>query len=343
MPYPNGWFAVALSRELRPGMVLRRRIRGAEIVLYRTRSGLPRAIRPYCPHLGAHLGVGGRVDGENIVCPFHSFAFDPDGICVRTGYDTPPPKARLDSLHLREINGLLMVWCHHAGAEPDWELPAIPTSEFPTPISFSQIIVDHPQEVVENAVDLGHIASVHRYRHAQVREQMRVEGTRMSIGPAVQRSVPILGTFDVDFDVEAHGLGYIYVQARIPRVRMSALVQMCATPVDPTHVEIRFTAASRIGRAPVRDGSPMRASRALTLALARSFWRDIRLDFPVWENKIYVARPRLAQGDGPITAYRRWAAQFYPPTADPSAPALESTSPGTPPAAAVHQPKGGTL
>lgn len=51
LPYPNGWFALAFGRGLPSGAVLRRRLRGEEIVLYRTKSGKPRAIRPYCPHL----------------------------------------------------------------------------------------------------------------------------------------------------------------------------------------------------------------------------------------------------------------------------------------------------
>ncbi|WP_369123002.1 Rieske 2Fe-2S domain-containing protein [Streptomyces viridochromogenes] len=37
------------------------------------------------PHLGTHLGCGGWVDGENIVCPFHRFAFDLDAAVARVG------------------------------------------------------------------------------------------------------------------------------------------------------------------------------------------------------------------------------------------------------------------
>ena len=41
LPYPNGWFAVAFSKELKPGAVLRRRLMGEEVVVYRTRGGTP--------------------------------------------------------------------------------------------------------------------------------------------------------------------------------------------------------------------------------------------------------------------------------------------------------------
>ena len=41
----------------------------------------------YCPHLGANLGVGGRVHGNCIECPFHGWQFDGEsGQCVKIPY-----------------------------------------------------------------------------------------------------------------------------------------------------------------------------------------------------------------------------------------------------------------
>ncbi|MGW2323696.1 Rieske (2Fe-2S) protein [Streptomyces sp. NPDC001155] len=105
LPYPSGWFCLARSRELAPGNVLTRRFMDEDVVLYRTRDGRPRAVHPYCPHLGAHLGAGGTVEGQNLVCPFHRFAFAPDGTCVGTP-DGPPPRARLQHHTISERNGL---------------------------------------------------------------------------------------------------------------------------------------------------------------------------------------------------------------------------------------------
>src|SRR3954469_18008075 len=68
-PYPYGWFAVAFSRELRRGSLLRRRFMDRDIVVFRTRSGIACAAEAYCPHLGAHLGAG-NVEGEDLRCPF---------------------------------------------------------------------------------------------------------------------------------------------------------------------------------------------------------------------------------------------------------------------------------
>lgn len=311
-PYPNGWFAIAFSADVPPGRVVRTRLAGEDLVVYRTRAGCIRVVDPHCPHLGAHLGYGGTVEGEEIVCPFHRFAFGLDGLCTRTGYGTRPPVAQLRHRIVRERNGAILVWWHHAGAAPDWEIPDLPTADFPAPYRATHTIVDHPQEIVENAVDIGHIGPIHGYRDIRIRRPMALEGPRMTIGPAARRMFPLLGAVDVIFDVEVHGLGYIWVDARLRQLRTTALFQAMATPIDPTRTALRFSVAIRAGSAQrTPSAGALLLSRALTIALAPAFRRDLTLDFPIWENKAYVERPRLAKGDGPIPAFRRWAEQFY--------------------------------
>jgi hypothetical protein len=43
----------------------------------------------------------------------------------------------------------------------------------------------------------------------------------------------------------------------------------------------------------------------------QGFKADVGQDIPVWNRKLFLAQPALAEGDGPIGAYRRWARQFY--------------------------------
>lgn len=283
---------------------------GEDVVIYRTRAGVVRVVEPYCPHLGAHLGYGGQVEGEELVCPFHRFRYDTAGVCVATEYGTSPPRAVLGQWRSQELNGVIVIWRHATGEPPGWELPAIPVAEFPKPVTHTATIIDHPQEVVENGVDIGHIGPVHHYRNLRIRNPLQLEDHRLTIGPAAARAFPLLGEVDVIFDVEAHGLGYIWVTASIPRFRAKALFQAMATPIDPVHIDLRFAVSLRFGE---HAGGPVRTalSRALTVALGRAFRRDLGLDFPIWENKQYREHPRLAKGDGPIIPFRRWAEQFY--------------------------------
>ena len=67
--FPMGWFSVARANELSIGGVKRVIAFDRELALYRTESGIPVVQDAFCPHLGAHLGVDGRVVGERISVP----------------------------------------------------------------------------------------------------------------------------------------------------------------------------------------------------------------------------------------------------------------------------------
>lgn len=64
LPYPNGWFALCPSSQLKRGQLLSVPFMGNELLVYRTQSGQVRVTEPYCPHLGAHLGYGGQSAGR---------------------------------------------------------------------------------------------------------------------------------------------------------------------------------------------------------------------------------------------------------------------------------------
>ncbi|WFB05990.1 Rieske (2Fe-2S) protein [Streptomyces sp. LX-29] len=315
LPYPDGWFALAATAELDRGVVLTRRLMGEDVVLYRTASGRPCAVRPFCPHLGAHLGHGGTVHGEDIVCPFHHFRFDPEGSCVRTGYGTAAPKARLSTLECREVDGLVFLWRHAQGVAPTWEIEPAPPADFPAPYCSLRRLVEHPQDVVENIVDFGHFSPVHGTT-AEVVEEPRFDGARMETtfrihAGAGRRSALVSSTAPLVRTV-VEGLGAIYSEVESERPGFRLRVRLCPTPVDPVRVEMRMSTTARFTTA--RGGRAARALAALALRpLAWAAWHDMGKDFPIWEHKTYLERPRLAAGDGPIMKYRRWARQFYSP------------------------------
>ena len=125
-PYPSGWYVLAFSRQLSSGMLLTRPFVGRELVLWRTGTGRVAAMDAYCPHLGAHFGHGGRVQGEQLRCAFHGFCFDSEGRCVATGYGSkPPPTANVSTWPVRETNGMILVYHGADGAAPSWEVPAL--------------------------------------------------------------------------------------------------------------------------------------------------------------------------------------------------------------------------
>ncbi|MBC3988432.1 Rieske (2Fe-2S) protein [Streptomyces sp. AC563] len=312
-PYPDGWFAVASSAELRPGRVLTRRLMGEDVVVYRTRSGRLRAVRPFCPHLGAHLGHGGRVRDEELVCPFHHFAFGPEGECVRTGYGTPPPRARLSAVASREVAGLVFVWWHARGEPPSWEVTAPPAADGFGPVRcLVRTLVAHPQDFMENVIDTGHFTPIHRIGVRMV-EEPRFDGPRMT---SAYRLARVDGKKNVLFSsapvmrATVQGLGVFIAESNVPTIGMEMRAWFCVVPLDPVRIELRLAVAVRF--AGVRHRGTARALAALApgpLAWFSTF--ETNRDLPIWAHNTYLEHPRLAQGDGPITKYRRWARQFY--------------------------------
>lgn len=90
----DGWFPIARRSELKVGDVVPMTLHGEEYVLYRRESGEPAMLEAFCPHLGAHLGYGGCVIGEDIRCPFHHWTWSPTGENVDIPYSDRPVKGR---------------------------------------------------------------------------------------------------------------------------------------------------------------------------------------------------------------------------------------------------------
>lgn len=308
-PFPRCWYALAFSHELARGQLLSRRLAGSEIVVFRTASGRAVALDAWCPHMGAHFGrTGARVEGESLRCAFHGFAFDGSGACTATGYGTKPPvKARAKAWPVREVNGLVMVY---AGDEPDYEIPALDWNGY-TPLGWTARtfeLASHPQTLTENSVDIGHLSWVHGYESVDVLEPLATDGARLTASYAMSRPAGVVGRLGRDlraeFDIEAYGVGYSLVDVRVPAHKLHSRHFVLATPTDPGRLELRL--AIRLQRR-----LPLPLDRIIAAAVFRGFVKDASADFPMWEHTRYTHPPVLAEGDGPIVKYRRWAAQFY--------------------------------
>ncbi|OLZ67472.1 hypothetical protein AV521_24230 [Streptomyces sp. IMTB 2501] len=315
LPYPSGWFWLARSRELAPGTVLTLRFMGDDIVLYRTRDGRPRAVDPYCPHLGAHLGAGGTVHGQNLVCPFHHFTFAPDGTCVGTP-DGPPPRARLRHHTLRERNGFVFVWYEPEGAPPTWEVPDTAQAGVIPTAAWSTQVRTYAQDIIENSLDYRHLPVLH---HVSVREldPPTPEGplmrTRLRLGPDRPRALK--QRFQADHSMLMAGLGCLRVEMPLPSLGLISYLWAMHTPSGPRHTRMLVaTACTDLRKPDATSASPPR--RALHRAFARTMLTTavskVRQDLRIWNTKRYEPRPRLAAGDETIGLFRHWARQFYP-------------------------------
>jgi phenylpropionate dioxygenase-like ring-hydroxylating dioxygenase large terminal subunit len=165
---PKGWYAVALSSEVAPGVVLPISCAGQDLVVFRTDNGVLSVLDAYCAHHGAHLGYGGKVDGECLRCPFHNWAYGTDGNCVDIPYTKKiPPRARTRRYPAVERNGAILTWFAEDGSAPDFEIPEFPHEGWSTPTWFELVLPLHIQEIAENGIDIAHFSPIHRSTRAE--------------------------------------------------------------------------------------------------------------------------------------------------------------------------------
>jgi 3-ketosteroid 9alpha-monooxygenase subunit A len=300
-PYPRGWFRVLFSTELGPGEVKRLTILGRELVAFRTESGRAAVADPHCPHLGAHLGHGGKVEGESIRCPFHQWEFGADGSCTKVPYAKRiPPLARLRSWPVTERNGMVMVYHDPEGREPTFEIPELPELSDAAwlPLDVKEWTVRaNWLDMNENCVDGAHFKYIHGTgaipsTEAEIRGHVHVATSAFEM--AAPRG-PVLATL-VTTD---YGPGFqtVHIDGLI-----ATLMVNTATPIDEEYTDVRFAYTVKT------DGDPGRSN--LAAAIIEDLKRQFEHDLPIWENKRCWDRPVLCDGDGPISTYRKWYSQF---------------------------------
>lgn len=306
LPYPNGWFAVAFSHQLLPQQVMRTPFMGQEVVLYRTASGAARAIDPYCPHLGAHLGYGGKVVGEELVCPFHGLVFNPDGRCVRTAKGQKPPAAVLTQRYITEIDGAIFVWHHQDNQPPYWQIPALDWGGFSRGRYEKFQLRGLCQDMTENSADPLHFAYLHGLQEVVTHHQEdehRMTNTMQA---------KVFGQ-SVTMRMVCYGFGYAIGEATFDRLGLMARSQALGTQITPLSWDFRMIDTIRVERV-TRWPQPLQrwVYAALLFYIHRWFVKTVKEDFEIWINRRFIAQPKLIAGEGTLAAYRLWSAQFYP-------------------------------
>ncbi|MDZ4356026.1 MAG: Rieske 2Fe-2S domain-containing protein [Variovorax sp.] len=308
LPYPNGWFALCFSDEIKKGTVRTVPFMGGELVVYRTQSGVMKAVSPYCPHLGAHLGHGGTVEEENLVCPFHGLKYAPDGRCVRPEGERPLRAPMLSCWHVHEWNGAVFVWRDSEGNPPDWGLPDVDLRGFAHPITDSFEVGGYIQDAAENLADVMHFRELHRFKEVE-QGPLRTEGPRMACDFKQK-----VGSQSLHFQATWLGLGCTSVTMQFPSLGLRAHTQAMFTPVAPLKWMFRVRHVFQIAwldRWPRLLSAPLYG--LIRVAFQYWFHRENMKDRRIWDTKGFDPEPGLVPGDGPIMTHRRWAAQFYPP------------------------------
>ncbi|HUZ85274.1 MAG TPA: aromatic ring-hydroxylating dioxygenase subunit alpha [Gaiellales bacterium] len=156
------WHPVAYTADLRAAP-LAVTLLDEPLALWRDSTSTARAVSDLCIHRGTALSLG-RVEGDQIVCPYHGWRYDSGGRCVAIPQladpGRVPAKARVSSHACQERYGIVWV----ALEQPRWPLPDAPELED----GDMRVVTAGPyrwrsdaSRQVENFTDFGHFPWVH--------------------------------------------------------------------------------------------------------------------------------------------------------------------------------------
>ena len=303
-PHPFGWFMVAYADELEPGEVKTLHYWSTDLVLWRDDGGEYHLQDAFCPHLGAHLGVGGSVVAGNLQCPFHGWQFDGDGGCTNIPYsERTNRKAQLRNYPIAHRNQMIFAWRHPAGAAPQWDVPEIEEVGDPAWSDFDRtayVIRTVPQEMAENGVDPAHFRYVHGTDDVAEMESYEQDGP-CSTMLSKQSYVTPRGVTEGRIDVYNFGPGFakVWFSGIVDAINLAA-----TTPIDHETSVVRFSFT-------VRRFEDEKMTSTVAGAFVSEINKQIQEDTPIWENKAFLPVPALADTDGPILKFRKWYSQFY--------------------------------
>jgi phenylpropionate dioxygenase-like ring-hydroxylating dioxygenase large terminal subunit len=180
---------------------------GQSLVLFRTEAGEAKVLDAFCPHLGAHLGHGGKVSGDCVRCPFHAWEFNGEGRCTSIPYARKLP-----------------------------EVPEYGNADWTDYERKRWQVRTRNQEMAENAVDSAHFHYVHGTSNmpkseAEIRDHvLRV----FSDGGMETPRGPVAGS------VESLSFGFGFSTVRFKGLIETLLVSS-VTPIDGDQVDVRFS------------------------------------------------------------------------------------------------------
>lgn len=165
--FKNFWYAVEFSDDLAVGKPKKIKILGQQIVLYRKNSDRSIvAMSDLCVHRGAALS-GGTIKDDCIVCPYHGWEYQPDGVVSRIPAHPNqgiPRKARVDAYPT--VEKYKFIWIY-MGDLPEEERPPIPDwSAIDDDVTYRAVTgsflwKSNYERIVENGVDVAHTPFVH--------------------------------------------------------------------------------------------------------------------------------------------------------------------------------------
>lgn len=318
-PFPNGWFNLCNSANVKKGKVIEAEAFGEKLAVFRGENGEVSVVDIFCPHLNANLAEG-HVKGNKLICAFHGWEFEQDGKCSNIPYAEcePPKQANLKTWKVIEAWGLILVWYHAEGKEPEWN----PESYLPEIADYKfhgikkDVLHIHLQDFAENGADHAHFNFVHNLltipfaqKFVHIKHEVEIhfgEGEDKHLAwftDAANLHWNKSGKEIKDAGGKAlvryFGPGFLIFRLSSKLAENITIIKSF-TPTGPLELRMEDHIYAPKGT--------NRFALKYMLSEASEQFND---DIVIWESKSYAKKPLLVKGDGPIMKMRKWYSQFY--------------------------------
>lgn len=265
----GGWFVLDGSRRItsEPRAF---EVAGKSLVVFRGRSGRVIAGPERCPHLGAALS-GGRVDGEQIICPWHGMRMG--GLHCET-WPTAP---------VHDDGVLVWVRLDSAHVQPT-ERPILPKR--PSLYVDATLRIEarcDPRDVLSNRFDPWHGVHLHPYAFA------RLDVLELGADHVVVRVIKrVAGALAIQVDARFDSPDpRTIVMTIVGGEGLGSVVETHATPIGPGRTAIIEASLASSPRSMFRFARPLsRVIRPLLERSARRLW----LDDATYVERLYQLR-----------------------------------------------------
>ncbi len=159
------WYLVCFEDELKNEQLLKRKIVGEEIVVFKTASGKVNVLQDRCCHRNVHLSLG-YVKGEHIKCGYHGWEFGSTGKCEHIPSLSPDekiPKAACIKSYDVQVK-YKAVWAYFGDPDKKNKAYIPPFNELDKwPMVYNyHVVKGNIKLVAESLFDSHHINHVHR-------------------------------------------------------------------------------------------------------------------------------------------------------------------------------------
>ncbi len=259
-----------------------------------------------CPHRGAHLGHGGRLDGDVLVCPFHGHRVQ---LVDRTRGREVYPFCVRSYPTLQVAAGLFVLLDDDHDTGLGARLAEVEQTHHVHP-AFARSIRVEPEYVIENVLDADHFTEVHALSRRPELEVSEQAGGSLLVDGRIDmvRANKWQAHEDGDGGARARFTAQVFSPTLVVTELRSGedrnVVVTAATPTADGGCTARVTVA--LPKQSSQGPPTVRQLSSLVSGSRTAFEQDAK----VWEHLDTSVTPHYLPGDRLVQTYRDFCARF---------------------------------